>query len=121
ARMPMERALALCALLTGAGAALRGAGTSPTLFAAGLVMGVAVALAQALLPVLIRTRFHADTGRLTGAFSFALVLGSVLAAGAAVPLAHAFGGWAASLASWALPAVLAAAVWLPAALRPGTQ
>ena len=120
ARMPMERALALCGLLTAAGAGLRGAGTTPALFVAGVVMGVAIALGQALLPVLIRTRFHADTGRLTGAFSMALVLGSVLAAGTAVPLERALGGWAASLASWAIPAVIAALVWLPAALRPGT-
>jgi MFS transporter, CP family, cyanate transporter len=120
ARVPMERALTACAALTAAGAGLRGLGTTPALFAAGLAMGVAVALGQALLPVLIRTRFHADTGRLTGAFSMALVLGAVLAAGAAVPLERALGGWPASLASWAIPAVIAALVWLPAALRPGT-
>ena len=50
----------------------------------------------------------------------ALVLGSVLAAGLAVPLEHALGGWPESLAFWALPALVAALVWLPAALRPGT-
>ncbi len=120
ARVPMERALAACALLTAAGAGLRGLGGTAALFAAGLALGVAIALAQALLPVLIRTRFRADTGLLTGAFSMALVLGSVLGAGAAVPLERWLGGWPASLASWALPALLAALVWLPAALRPGT-
>ena len=81
---------------------------------------MAIALAQALLPVLIRTRFAADSGLLTGAFSMALVLGSVIAAGAAVPLEEWLGGWEWSLAFWALPALLAAVVWLPAALRPGT-
>jgi CP family cyanate transporter-like MFS transporter len=120
ARVPMERALAACALLTAFGTALRWTGDTAALFAAGLAMGVAIALAQALLPVLIRTRFHADSGMLTGAFSMALVLGSVLAAGLAVPLEKALGSWEASLAFWALPALLAALVWLPAALRPGT-
>jgi CP family cyanate transporter-like MFS transporter len=120
ARVPMERALVACALLTAAGAALRGTGATAALFAAGLAMGVAIALAQALLPVLIRTRYHAQSGMLTGAFSMALVLGSVLAAGLAVPLENALGGWPASLAAWAIPAVVAALVWLPAALRPGT-
>ena len=121
ARVPMERALAACALFTAAGAAMRGIGTSPALFLSGVVIGVAIAIAQTLLPVLIRTRFHADTGLLTGAFSMALVLGSVLAAGTAVPLEHALGGWAASLASWAVPAVVAALAWAPAALlRRGT-
>ena len=120
ARVPMERALVGCALLTAAGTGIRALGTTGSLFAAGLAIGVAIALAQALLPVLIRTRFAADSGLLTGAFSMALVLGSVIAAGAAVPLEEWLGGWEWSLAFWALPALLAAVVWLPAALRPGT-
>ena len=120
ARVPMERALVACALLTAAGTGIRALGTTASMFAAGLAIGVAIALAQALLPVLIRTRYHAASGVLTGAFSMALVLGSVLAAGLAVPLARLLGGWEWSLAFWALPALLAALVWLPAALRPGT-
>ena len=120
ARVPMERALVACALLTAAGTGIRALGTTGAMFAAGLAIGVAIALAQALLPVLIRTRYHAASGMLTGAFSMALVLGSVLAAGFAVPLEHALGGGEWSLAFWALPALLAAAVWWPAARRPGT-
>jgi MFS transporter, CP family, cyanate transporter len=119
-RVPMERALVACALLTAAGTGIRALGSTGSLFAAGMAIGVAIALAQALLPVLIRTRYHAASGVLTGAFSMALVLGSVLAAGLAVPLARLLGGWEWSLAFWALPALLAALVWLPAALRPGT-
>ena len=120
ARVSMERALVACALLTAAGTGIRALGSTGSLFAAGLAIGVAIALAQALLPVLIRTRYHAASGLLTGAFSMALVLGSVLAAGLAVPLERLLGGWEWSLAFWALPALLAALVWLPAALRPGT-
>ena len=120
ARVPIERALVACALLTAAGSGLRGLGSTAALFAAGLAVGVAIAIAQALLPVLIRTRHPADSGRLTGALSMALVLGSVLAAGLAVPLERLLGGWPASLAAWAVPALLAALVWAPAALRPGT-
>ena len=120
ARVPMERALVACALLTAAGTGIRALGTTGAMFAAGLAIGVAIALAQALLPVLIRTAYHSASGLLTGAFSMALVLGSVLAAGAAVPLGRALGGWEWSLAFWALPALVAAAVWWPAARRPGT-
>jgi len=120
ARVPIERALVACALLTAAGSGLRGLGTTAALFAAGLAVGVAIALAQALLPVWIRTRHPADSGRLTGALSMALVLGSVLAAGLAVPLERVLGGWPESLAAWAVPAVLAAPVWAPAALGRGT-
>jgi CP family cyanate transporter-like MFS transporter len=119
-RMSVERALVVCALLTAAGTGVRALGTTGVLFASGLAIGVAIALAQALLPVLIRARYEHDSGLLMGAFSMALVLGSVIAAGAAVPLERWLGGWEWSLAFWALPALAAAAVWLPAALRPGT-
>ena len=49
-----------------------------------------------------------------------LTLGAALAAALAVPLEDALGSWEASLAAWALPALVAAVVWLPAARRPGT-
>ena len=55
ARVPMERALVACALLTAAGTGIRALGTTGAMFAAGLAIGVAIALAQALLPVLIRS------------------------------------------------------------------
>jgi CP family cyanate transporter-like MFS transporter len=51
----------------------------------------------------------------------ALAIGAAVAAALAVPLERLFGGsWAASLAFWALPALAATALWVPAALRPGT-
>ena len=63
ARVPMERALVACALLTAAGhRASARSGRPASLFAAGLAIGVAIALAQALLPVLIRTRYRARLG-----------------------------------------------------------
>src|SRR4051812_28070536 len=120
-RTPIERLLVACALLTAAGTALRGAGGVAALFAGTLVAGAAVAVAQALVPVLIRDRFPEATGTLTGAFSMALTLGAALAAGLAVPLERLLGDeWTASLAIWAVPALVAAAVWAPRAARPGT-
>ena len=50
-----------------------------------------------------------------------LTLGAALAAGLAVPLERLLGDeWTASLAIWAVPALVAAAVWAPRAARPGT-
>ena len=117
-RVPLEQILVACALATAAGAALRGVGSAPALFAGSLIAGAAVGIAQAALPVLIRLAFPGATGLLTGAYSMALPLGATLGSGAAVPLARAFDdSWAASLAAWALPAALAAALWAPAAVR----
>ena len=119
-RVSIERVLLGCALATAGAAALRGAGGWAPLFAGCALAGLAVALAQAVLPVFIRLRHPEITGLLTGAYSMSLTLGAALAAGLAVPLEDALGSWEASLAAWALPALVAAVVWLPAALRPGT-
>ena len=111
-RHPIERLLAVCALLTAAALALRGAGGVAPLFAGTLLAGAGVAVAQAALPVYVRTA-HADrAGPLTGAFSAALPLGATAAAALAVPLGDLLGGWEPALAVWALPALAAAALWL---------
>ncbi len=120
-RVSIERLLVACAALTAAGCGLRGSGATAPLFAGALLAGGAIALAQAVLPVLIRSRFPAQTGMLTGAFSMSLTLGAAIAAGLAVPLQRALGGgWAPALAVWAIPAALAALLWLPAAAGRGT-
>ena len=120
-RVPLERVLAGCALLTALAAGVRGVGTVLALFVGSLAAGVAVAVGQASLPVLIRTAHAARAGLLTGVYSAGLPLGATLAGFAAVPLAKALGdSWAASLAVWALPALLAFAVWAPAAVRGST-
>jgi MFS transporter, CP family, cyanate transporter len=46
-----------------------------------------------------------------------LVSGATIAAFAAIPLERAFGGWQGALAIWGVPALAAAAVWVPAARR----
>jgi MFS transporter, CP family, cyanate transporter len=117
-RVSLERILVACAIATVVAAGLRGAGTTAALFVASLLAGIAVAIAQGALPILIRTRFTARTGRLMGAYSMALPLGATLAAAAAVPLAHVLGhSWPRSLAFWLLPAVPAVLVWLSVARR----
>lgn len=117
-RYPIERTLAVCAALTAAGAALRGAGGVVPLFAGTIVAGIAVAVAQTALPALLRVRFPGHTGHLTGAFSLALTLGASVAAGLAVPLERLFGdSWRASLAVVAVPALAAAVLWTGARSR----
>jgi MFS transporter, CP family, cyanate transporter len=112
-RFAIERVLTACALLAAVALALRGAGGTAALFAGSLLAGIAVAIGQAALPVLIRTGHPERTGQLTGAFSMALPLGATLGAALAVPLEHALGSWEASLAAWSLPAAAAALAWIP--------
>jgi CP family cyanate transporter-like MFS transporter len=121
-RLPLEVILAACTVVTAAAAGLRGIGTTPALFAGSVLAGAAVAVAQTTLPVLIRIAFPAVLASLMGGYSMALTLGATLGAGLAVPLERAAGGsWALSLALWAVPAAIAAALWLPLALRRRTE
>jgi CP family cyanate transporter-like MFS transporter len=116
-RVSIERLLVACALLTAVAAALRGAGGVAPLLLGCALAGFAVAIAQALLPVFIRARHPSATGVLTGAYSMSLTLGAALAAALAVPLEEWLGSWEASLAAWSVPALVAAAVWTPMAVR----
>ncbi len=121
-RLPLEAMLVGCALVTAVAAALRGIGTVAALFAGSILAGASVAMGQTALPVLIRIAFHRAVGTMMGSYSMALPIGATLGAGLAVPLQQALGGsWQASLALWAIPAALAAALWLPPALRRRTM
>ena len=117
-RLPLEAMLVGCALVTAVAAALRGIGTVAALFVGSILAGASVAMGQTVLPVLIRIAFHRAVGKMMGSYSMALPIGATLGAGLAVPLQEALGGsWRASLALWAIPAALAAALWLAPALR----
>ena len=121
-RVAVERVLVICTFVTAAAAALRGIDSVAALFAGSCIAGAAVAIAQAVLPVFIRVGHPHDTGRLTGAYSMSLPMGATIAGALSVPLSHAFGdSWPRSLAFWALPAALAALLWLPAAIAGDTK
>jgi CP family cyanate transporter-like MFS transporter len=120
-RIPIERLIVACGLVTAAAAGVRGAGGVAPLFAGSLLAGAGVALAQAVLPMFIRTRFPAQAGSLMGAFTMSLTMGGTIAAGVTVPLERLLDvGWPTGLALWALPALLATLLWLPPALGRGT-
>jgi CP family cyanate transporter-like MFS transporter len=82
-----------------------------------LLAGVAIALAQVVVPAWVRARAPERAGVLMGAYSMSLVTGATVATFTAIPFENAFGGWEAALAIWALPALVAAAVWVPLAAR----
>jgi CP family cyanate transporter-like MFS transporter len=116
-RQPAERVLAVALLATAAGTAARGAGGVFALYAGTLLAGAAIALTQVVTPAWVRARAPAHTGLLTGIFSTTLVAGATVATFTAIPFERAFGGWEPSLAIWGLPALVAAALWLPLAVR----
>jgi len=120
-RLGERRGILLGALLIG-GACLVRAALSDTagLIASAAVVGVGVALIQALAPVVIKRAFPARFGTVMAVYTTGIMGGAAIAAATAAGLADAV-GWAWTLAMWSLPAFAAAVVWLIAARDPAAE
>ena len=113
-RFGMERVLLACLLVLTAGILLRWAGAVAALFLGTVVLGAAIAVANVLLPSLVKREFPEHAGPMTSVYSTSLGISAALAAGVSVPLAQLDGiSWRGALAVWALPALLAGVAWLP--------
>lgn len=110
-RFGIERAVLLALAVVALGTALRGAGSFAPLLGGSLLAGAGIAVANVLLPGLLKRDFPDRLPLLTGVYTMALCVGAAVAAGATAPLRLALGGdWAAALAAWSLPALAAMAV-----------
>jgi MFS transporter, CP family, cyanate transporter len=103
--------VASLALITVGMLARAAAPTVPWLLVTTLVALFGSAVANVLLPVVVKDWFPADVGRITGWYSMAMALGTAVPAALTVPLASALGGWRVGLAVWALPVALALVPW----------
>lgn len=113
-RIGTERVLLASLFVLVVGILLRSAGSVAALFLGTALLGAAIAAGNVLLPGLVKEKFPARAGPMTGAYSTTMGVAGALAAGASAPIAYGVGiGWHASLALWALPALLAAVVWVP--------
>jgi CP family cyanate transporter-like MFS transporter len=117
-----ERVLLAALLLLAGGLLLRGAWPGFMLFPGTVLAGGSIALMNVLLPSLVKRRRPQQAGLLIGSYLLMLSLGAVVASLIAVPVLRAAGGtghggagWPIqlTLGLWALPALLAAVVWLP--------
>jgi CP family cyanate transporter-like MFS transporter len=117
-RFPPARVLAGTMVLLAGGQALRVATDSPAIFIATSVLALGgIAVANVLLPGLVKQHFPDRVGLVTGAYTMSMIAGASLAAATAVPITHAAGTRRAGLGVWALLAVVAILPWLPEALR----
>ena len=77
-----------------------------------LVALAGMAMANVLLPSLVKLHFPDRIGRVTAIYTTALSIGLTSALVLTVPISDAFGGWRSGLGAWAVLAVLAAVPWL---------
>jgi MFS transporter, CP family, cyanate transporter len=115
-----ERVLLAALLVLAGGLLLRGAAPGSMLFPGTVLACGAIALMNVLLPSLVKRRHPEQAGPLIGAYLLMLGAGAVVASLIAVPVFRATGngpGWPVrlTLGLWAVPALAAAAVWLPQA------
>lgn len=85
---------------------------------AGLLLGtigagLSIAVANVLLPTVVRTNFANRVPLITGIYTTLLSISASFAATIAVPSSQWFGGWNPALAIWVLPTVVAALLWIP--------
>jgi CP family cyanate transporter-like MFS transporter len=75
-----------------------------------LVVTAGIALANVLIPVVIKDSFPAKIGLMTGVYTAALQGGGALGSAVTPPLADGLGGWRAALGGWAVLGVIALVV-----------
>jgi CP family cyanate transporter-like MFS transporter len=113
-RWGMERVIA--AVLGGvvAGLLVRVTDGPVALFAGTIVASGSIAIANVLLPAVIKRDFAGHSGPMMGVYTMALSGSAAVAAGSTVPIGDLLGyGWRGALAAWSAPAALALLAWLP--------
>ena len=120
-RLGERRGILLGALLIGVACLVRVLfRDTASLIGSAVVVGVGVALIQALAPVVIKRAFPARFGTVMALYTTGIMGGAAIAAATAAGLAEVI-GWAGTLALWSVPAFVAAVVWLCAARDPAAE
>lgn len=112
-RVGVHRGVGVALGLLLAGLLVRVVGGSTLLLLGTFVACAGIALANVLLPAVVKEHFPTRVGQVTGAYSAVLSMGAASAAAVTVPIAHAAGSWRVGLGAWALLAVLALLAWAP--------
>jgi CP family cyanate transporter-like MFS transporter len=100
------------ALVAVAGLARAAAPTAAPIFLATFFIGIGIGVGGTSAPVFIKERFSGRPASATGVHVMAIILGSVLVASTAVPIAQGLGSWRWPLAIASLATIAAAAAWL---------
>ncbi|MDM0074794.1 MFS transporter [Variovorax sp. J2P1-59] len=113
-RHGLERTLFGALALLICGIVLRSAGTVSALYVGTCLIGGAIAIANVLLPSLLKRDFPQQVARLTACYALAMIAAAGAMSAVAVPLEHALrAGWQTALATVALLPLAAAITWLP--------
>jgi len=117
-RLGMHQLLGLAMAALAVGIAMRRQPSLASLFAGTVIVGAAIAIANVVMPAVIKHDFPERVGPWMSVYSTALFLSAAIADGLTVPLMPLVGGhWRPALALWTVPAVGACLLWLPQFFR----
>lgn len=112
-RYGIEKTLLYSITLLGAGLIVRSLPSVQLLFTGTIFIGVGIAVANVLIPAIIKQSFPLRIGLMTALYTSSMNLWSAVSSGISLPLARAGLGWRGSLAFWVLIAAATVFVWLP--------
>ncbi|MEU8661203.1 MFS transporter [Actinoplanes philippinensis] len=109
-RLGMERAVLAALLVLAAGTLARSYTGTAGLWAGTVVVGCAIAVGNVLVPTIVKRDFAAHVSRATGFYTAFITIAASTASAVAVPVADVV-DWRLSLALWAVPTLVVAAIW----------
>lgn len=113
-RHGLERSLFGALILIAGGIVLRSLGLVWCLFLGTAIIGVGIAIANVLLPSLLKRDFPDRIASLTGAYSVTAGVAAALASALAIPIAALSGaGWSWALGSMVILPLAAMIIWSP--------
>ena len=112
-RLTLNRAMmwVLVALLIAS--ALRLVGGFVPLITFTVIIGLAIAVGNVLIPTIVREQFPDKLALITGVYVTLLAISASLSASIAVPSSNYLGGWRMALAIWLVPTLAAIIFWYP--------
>lgn len=120
-KVGMERLVWLALLTLTAGILLRSVPVTGLLWLGTVLLGMAIAVGNVLLPALLKRDFPDRVAPMTSLYSVTMGLVGAIVSGFAVPLANTLpGGWRTALGCTAGLALVTVAVWLPQTLSRST-
>jgi CP family cyanate transporter-like MFS transporter len=78
-----------------------------------LIIGLAIAVGNVLIPTIVREQFPKNLELITGVYVTLLAISASLSATIAVPTSEWLGGWRMALAIWLIPTLAAIIFWYP--------
>lgn len=113
-RIGMERTIALSLIVLMIGIAVRSLSGIFFLFVGTVLIGLAIAIGNVLIPGIIKMNFPLKIGLMTGIYAIFMNLFGALGSGVSVPISSIGNlGWQGALGIWGVLTIVTLLLWLP--------